>query len=230
MTAVSTIRTATRYEELNQDDNLECKSNSLGEPCFPHPFSWKEALAIISCALSFAVASIVVFEPRVALYLGQNGQFIWISLCLTLMGWCAQLPLRRIFLLLSLNSQTSTLQSIDAVLRSDPLTSQANLRIRLLLITMLALGPALSAAYKSLGGESQYSQSNLVGHFGLSSPFGKSDIGYGLSQFVNATLPWFTNPGFLTVYMALICMLLQKICLQCSMLRPQTISLACKIL
>lgn len=196
MATFSTKQPTATYEELDEDDNLECKLNSLREPCSPQTFSGKEALAIISCALSFAVATVVVFEPRVAVYWGQNRQFIWIGLCLTLMGWCAQLLLRRIFLLFSLNSQTSTLQSIDAILRSDPLTSQANLRIRVLLVLMLALGPALSATYKSLGGESRYSESNLVGQFGLSSPLGNNNIGYGLSQFVNATLPWFTNPGF----------------------------------
>lgn len=62
---------------------------------------------------------------------------------------------------------------------------------------MLALGPALSAAYKSLGGgESRYQQKDMMGQFGLTSPLGTRKIGYGLSQFINATLPWFSDPGF----------------------------------
>lgn len=63
---------------------------------------------------------------------------------------------------------------------------------------MLALGPALSVAYKSLGGgESRYIQKDTIGHFGLSEPLGtRSNVGYGILQFVNATLPWFKDPGF----------------------------------
>ena len=86
---------------------------------------------------------------------------------------------------------------MDAILRSDPLTSQAHLRVRLFLFIMVALGPALSAAYKSLGGgESRSLQNNIMGHFGLTDPLATHGyIGNGVSQFVNATLPWFKDPG-----------------------------------
>lgn len=113
------------------------------------------------------------------------------------MGWCAQLPLRRIFLVSSINSKASTLQSIDAILRSDPLTSQADLRVRLFLTVMLALGPALSAAYKSLGdGEIRYLQNDTIAQFGVAGPLTTRNTSFRLSQLVNATLPWFNNPGF----------------------------------
>ena len=36
----------------------------------------------------------------------------------------------------------------------------------------------------------------MTGQFGLIDPPGTHDIGYGLSQFVNATLPWFKDPGY----------------------------------
>lgn len=171
--------------------------DGLGISIFPITLSWKEAIAIISCAISLSIALIVVFDTKVAVYWGQTNQFIWVGLCLTLMGWCAQLPIRRIFLVLSTSSQASTLQSIDAILRSDPLTSQADWRVRLFLVLMLALGPALSAVYKSLGGgETRYLQTDMTGQFGLTDPLGTHDIGYGLSQFVGVTKLWFDDPGF----------------------------------
>ena len=62
---------------------------------------------------------------------------------------------------------------------------------------MLALGPALSASYKSLGrGESRHLQTDMTGQFGLTDPLGTLDIGYGLSQFVGVTMRWFIDPGF----------------------------------
>ena len=187
----------TDREELLENFDLDHLPKGLGIPRFPGSYSWKEKLATMCCILALAVAVIVVFEPRVAVYFGQTRQFIWIGLCLTVMGWCAQLPLRRVFLISSTNSQASTLQSIDAILRSDPLTSRADWRIRIVLFIMLGLGPALSAAYKSLGGgESRYQHNGLVGQFGLTDPPRTHNIGFGLSQFINATLPWFQDPGF----------------------------------
>ena len=191
----------TDIEEVHSDHEPDQKQDGLGIPLFPRLSSWKEAFAAVSCVLSLIVAGVVVFEPRVAVYWGQTAQFIWVGLCLTLMGWCAQLPLRRLFLISSTNSQASTLQSIDAILRSDPLTSQADWRVRLALVLMLALGPGLSIAYKSLaGGQSSYTEKDLTGQFGLTHPLGKHSIGPGQSQFVNATLPWFKDPGFNRVY------------------------------
>ena len=86
---------------------------------------------------------------------------------------------------------------MDAILRLDPLTSQAHLRVRLFLFIILALNLALSATYKSLGGsKSRYLQNNIMGHFGLTDPLGTHNyIGNGVSQFVNATLLWFKDPG-----------------------------------
>ena len=185
------------YEQLIDDHDPDQNLESLGIPTFTSSCSWKEALAIILCAVSFAVSIIVVFVSRLAVYLGQTRQFIYLGLCLTLMGWCTQLQLRRVLLMSCTNSQASTLQSMDAILRSDPLTSQAHWRVRLFLFIMLALGPALSIAYKSLGdGESRYLQNDMMGDFGLTDPLGtRSYIGNGISQFINATLPWFKDPG-----------------------------------
>ena len=190
-------KSAATYEDLADDHQSDHKSDGLGIPTFPVSFSSKEVLAIITCTSSLAVAFVVVFHPTVAVYLGQNEQYIVVGLCLTLMGWCAQLSLRRIFLVTSTSSQASTIQSIDAILRSDPLTRQADWRVCSFLVVMLTLGPALSAAYKSLGGgQSHYLQTDMIGQFGVNSPIGKYNIGYGLSQLVNATLPWFQDPGF----------------------------------
>ena len=192
------------YEVLGDDDDplhnvSEPASNlrGLGVPQSNHICSCKDVAAVVACLVSFVVAIVVVFVPKIAVYYGQTNQFIWVGLCLTLMGWCAQLPLRRLFLISSTNSKASTLQSFDAILRSDPLTTWADLRVRVLIVVMLSLGPALSVAYKTLGGgESRYRQDGVIGHFGMTGPPGTQDIGIGLSQFVNATLPWFKDPGY----------------------------------
>lgn len=89
MAIAFTNRGGATYEELAEGHDLDLKPDSLGIPTSPTSFSWKEAFAIISCTLSLTVAVIVVFEPRVAVYWGQTRQFIWVGLCLTLMGWCA---------------------------------------------------------------------------------------------------------------------------------------------
>ena len=62
---------------------------------------------------------------------------------------------------------------------------------------MLALGPALSPVYTSLGGfEGHHLQNDMIGQFGLIDPLGtRTHIGNGISQFVNATLPWWEDPG-----------------------------------
>ena len=188
---------AIQVEPFEIDHEPDQRPDNLGVPLCPRSSSWKELFAAVSCTLSFIVMIIVVFQPKAAVYWGQTRQFIWVGLCLTLMGWCAQLPLRRMMLISSLNSRASTLQSIDAILRSDPLTQQANWRVRVALTVMLAISPGLSIAYKSLGnGESRYTQKNMTGQFGLTHPLGRRSIGPGQSQFVNATLPWFNDPGF----------------------------------
>ena len=186
---------------LTDHNDPKSESSDLGLPQAPTSFSRNDAITTIACVSSFSIALTVVFNPRVAVYWGQTRQFIWVGLCLTLMGWCAQVPLRRAFLITSTNTRASTLQSIDAILRSDPMTSRANWRVRIVLSLMMGLGPVLSAGYKALGGgNSQFEERNLNGYFGLTDPPGTHDIGFGLSQFVNATLPWFKEPGINRVY------------------------------
>lgn len=43
------------YEKLTEDHDRDHGPESLGIPIFSHSYSWKDALAIISCALSLAV-------------------------------------------------------------------------------------------------------------------------------------------------------------------------------
>lgn len=185
------------HEQLLADHDDNGSPTGLGEPTASRLCSWKDYIVIVSCLISYTVAILVAFVPNYAVYWGQNRQFIWVGLCLTLMGWCAQFPLRRLFLTSSTNSRASTLQSMDAILRSDPTTARADWRVRILLTIMLGIGPALSASYKSLGGgQSQYVENDAVGQFGMIGPPGTQNIGFGISQFINATLPWFKDPGF----------------------------------
>lgn len=144
------ILLADHYEDgkpSDEDNDLA----GLAKPVSGHLYSWQDCVVVTGCLTAFIVALLVVFVPRYAIYWGQTTQFIWVGLCLTAMAWCAQLPVRRLFLVSSINSRASTLQSLDAILRSDPTVRLADWRIRLLLALMLGLGPALSVAYKALG-------------------------------------------------------------------------------
>jgi len=189
------ILLADHYEDgkpSNEDNYLA----GLGKPASGHLYSWQDYVVVTGCLTAFIVALLVVFVPRYAIYWGQTTQFIWVGLCLTAMAWCAQLPVRRLFLVSSINSRASTLQSLDAILRSDPTVRLADWRIRLLLALMLGLGPALSVAYKALGGGQSHSvRHDATAQLGLTGPPGTQNLGFGLSQFVNATLPWYKDPG-----------------------------------
>jgi hypothetical protein len=177
----------------DEDNNLA----GLGKPASSPLCSWKDCVAVAVCLIAFIVAILVVFVPHHAIYWGQTRQFIWVGLCLTVMAWCAQFPLRRLFLVSSTNSRASTLQSLDAILRSDPTVTLADWRIRLLLALMLGLGPTLSVAYKALGGGQSYSvRHDATAQLGMTGPPGTQNLGFGLSLFINATLPWFKDPGF----------------------------------
>lgn len=60
---------------------------------------------------------------------------------------------------------------------------------------MLVVAPILSIVYKTLGGGSSTSTGPDISiQIGLTGPPDTRNIGYGLSQFVNATLPWFEQP------------------------------------
>ncbi|KAF2134083.1 hypothetical protein P153DRAFT_363085 [Dothidotthia symphoricarpi CBS 119687] len=189
----TTIEPAEAY--LSRSTSIQTPEK-FGKPVANRKISRKDQLALIGCLMASSVAMVVVFVPRLAVHFGQDGQFIWIGLCLTIMGWCTQHPLRRMFLILATNSQASTLQTFDAVLRSDPFADKADWSFRFVLVIMLALNPMLSIAYKRLGdGTARYGSATVQVSTGLTGPPGTQNIGYGLSQFVNATLPWFQGSG-----------------------------------
>ena len=184
-------------ELLTRGRDRDVGSTALGKPTTSHICSWKDYVAVIICLVACTVAVLVVFVPRYAVYFGQTRQFIWVGLCLNVMAWCALYTLRRLFLICTAESKAATLQSLDAILRSDPTTMLADWRISVALTFVLALGPALSIAYKSLGGgRSHYIQHHENVQLGMTGPPGTQNLGFGLSQFVNATLPWFKDPGF----------------------------------
>lgn len=176
-------------------------SESIGIPTERSETSWQDNFAIVCCFISFTIAVCIVFVQRWAVYWTETGQFVYIGLTLTFMTFCTQFFVRRLFLVLSLKVRpSSTLQSIDAVIRSDPFASKAHWSTRTLLLAMLLIPAGLSAAYKLLGGgDSSYVGSRTT-QIGLTGPPGTQNIGYGLSLFVNATLPWFEQPGFARPY------------------------------
>ncbi|KAL6720508.1 hypothetical protein ACLMJK_002432 [Lecanora helva] len=113
------------------------------------------------------------------------------------MAGCAKIPLRRLFLIWIAESTSPSLQSLDAVIRNDPTAVLKDWRISGILNSVVILSPALSVAYKSLGGgHSHYVQLSDTVQIGLTGPPGTQNLGFGLSQFINATLPWFKDPGF----------------------------------
>ena len=187
------------HEQILLADHDEDNNNQagLGQPASSQSCSWKDGVAVAACLTAFIVAMLVVFVPQYAIHWGQTRQFIWVGLCLTVMAWCAQFPLQRLFLISSTNSRASTLQSLDAILRFDPTVSLADWRIRVLLALTLGLGPALSVAYKALGGGQSHSVHRAATvQLGMTGPPGTQNLGFGLSLFTNATLPWFKDPGF----------------------------------
>lgn len=95
----------------------------------------------------------------------------------------------------------TTLQNLNAILFSDPLCDHASWWYRPIFVAMLGIPLALGAAYKSFsGGQSGSSNFSEDLHFGMTGPPSTQHIGYGLSLFVNATLPWFSDPGFQRTY------------------------------
>ena len=94
MASFGVDQTGSAHEQLNEHHDLDHASKGLGIPTYPQTFGWEEVLAIVSCLGNLSVAMIVVYIPRIAVNLGQTKQFIIIGLCLTSMGWSAQLPLR----------------------------------------------------------------------------------------------------------------------------------------
>lgn len=119
---------------------------TLGKLATNHLCSWKDYLAIVANLLSLMIGIAIVFEPGFAAYWGQMKQFVWIGLYLTIMAWCAQLSLRRLFLMSSVNSQASTFAGwpelsydIPVIEHTTAMTIQPGWGI----IVVLALYPAI---------------------------------------------------------------------------------------
>ena len=128
----------------------------------------------------------------------ESRQLIVVGFLLGIMNLCLSSVTTTLFLLLEARFGPSTLHNYDGILRSNCLRSRLSLVWRLILVLMMALPLALSAAYKNfLGGESavQVNGTTYIGnasYYGMFAPPGLQSVGQktGISLFANATLPF----------------------------------------
>jgi hypothetical protein len=168
---------------------------TLGVPIAKRLVSLSDCLHVLVCLASFIVAFGSVNDVSLAAKLGQINQLKVVGLTLSIMAYCTSTQVQLFLLYLEAASKNSALQNFDGILRLSPTARQlsAVYRIALTLLFMLPLG--LSISYKSfVGGSTTLPGSSITGPFGATGPPGTQNVGYGLSLFVNATLPWFEDP------------------------------------
>ncbi|KAI1619416.1 hypothetical protein EDD37DRAFT_614017 [Exophiala viscosa] len=181
-------------------------TGALGIPSTKPRISVRTGFLTVGCCLAFAVAVATVQIESLAVELGQTYQLVVIGLMLSLMWYCAQRQIQ--LALLSIEARhrcptkgTSMLQNLDAILTLNPLGSHVNICYRVVIGVLLLLPLGLSAGYKIFsGGYSNSPATVSQAYFGITGPPGTQNIGYGVSLFVNTTLPWFDDPGFDRVY------------------------------
>ena len=178
------------------------EGKALGKPAKRELLTWKDYCIVITCLLSAAGAVVSVADEMVAVRIGQQYQLVILGFCLSVMAYCAEKHV--LYLLVSIETSShgksgkpTTLQDLDAILCCDPLSDFTSLRYRQVLLGIIALPLGLSAAYKTFqGGQSSWEITRGAMDFGLTGAPGTQHIGFGVSLFVNATLPWFSDPGF----------------------------------
>ncbi|RDW63405.1 hypothetical protein BP6252_10950 [Coleophoma cylindrospora] len=187
-------------------DNLRSPRTAppLGEPQAKSRISILDILGFILSLTCLATALVCVLKPSVAVSLGQTNQLIVIGFLLSLMGYCTTFQVKQLLLAYEAQCGRTTLQNLDALLTSG-LTGAIGKNIRtsyrISLLLLFALPLVLSVGYKTFTNGSSRGDPYLVpGSFGATGPPGIQNIGFGLSLFVNATIPWFEDPGFQRAY------------------------------
>lgn len=174
-------------------------TNRLGKPTKKSViYIWDVAIVFLSFAC-LGLGLITVVSGRVAWHLGTgNLQLIVLGFLLSIMNLCLGSIAQVFFVLREARFGYSTLQNYEGLLRNSPLGSQLSLIWRIILIFMMVLPLALSAAYKSFGGGQSaisFNSSTLItnaSYYGMFAPPGLQGFGAntGISLFSNATTPF----------------------------------------
>ncbi|KAK5047564.1 hypothetical protein LTR84_006661 [Exophiala bonariae] len=147
-------------------------------------------------------ALLIVFQSRLAIWLGQINQLIGIGFLLAIMAMCLEGLMLRTALIHTATRSGSSIQDLDALLRKDPFSSRhVHIAYRILLFLLLGLPLLLSVAYKKfVGGESTIIVDHGDGFFGFSSTPGKQRIGDGLSILSDVYVPFWISPELNQTY------------------------------
>ncbi|PMD45636.1 hypothetical protein L207DRAFT_578542 [Hyaloscypha variabilis F] len=190
------------YRLLSPEQEMEdVQPLAVGKPQHKNRLSITDIVTAILCICFFAIAFICVRSANIALELGQKNQLIVVGLLLSLMGLCTSKQVLRLLAAIEASTGKTTLQNLDAILSSSIISSQTSFQYRMALALLLATPLALSVGYKRFQGGTTSKMLSIEDlQFGLTGPPGTQDIGYGLSLFVNATLPWFADPRLHSAY------------------------------
>ncbi|RDW57290.1 hypothetical protein BP5796_12740 [Coleophoma crateriformis] len=176
----------------------------LGEPQAKSRISILDILGFILSLTCLSIALICILKSSVAVRLGQTNQLIVIGFLLSLMGYCTTFQVKKLLLTYEARSGRTTLQNLDALLTSGligAIGKNVQIGYRILLLLLFALPLVSSVGYKTFtNGSSRGDPYPVPGSFGATGPPGIQNIGFGLSLFVNARVPWFEDPGFQRAY------------------------------
>lgn len=176
-------------------------SRSVGLPRAKRQLTGKQSTVAVACLIAFAASLVTVFDSSVAIGLGQAYQLIVIGFLLSIMGICLSTEARSFLIAYEAGSSNVLLQNLEGISQLQFTGDHVQLGHRIVIFLVLALPVALSVAYKTFqGGFTQGSTHSSTADFGTVGPPGTLGIGWGLSLFINATLPWFGNPGFNQTY------------------------------
>ena len=174
---------------------------SLGKPCRIQQLSRIDFGAVLLSCIASILAILAVFNSYTAIALGQTNQLVVLGLMLSLMGFCTQRQVQKLMLLYEVRYGASTLQNLDAILRSDCFVAMTSWQPRSALLFLILLPLALSISYKKFtGGTTERMASAPDLEFGPTAAPGLQLIGNGLSLLVNVYLPFWTHPALGRTY------------------------------
>ncbi|KAH7124754.1 hypothetical protein EDB81DRAFT_765540 [Dactylonectria macrodidyma] len=177
-----------------------------GIPTRKRLLNWKEILLVMTCLVTCIIGVVTVGAKYVAVRIGQTYQLVILGFCISIMGFCTRKSLQRLLLCIETSrgatvQRPTILQNLDAILFCNPIAEGSDWHYRLILLVLLLAPLGFGAAYKIFsGGESTMELNTRNLTYGLTGPPGTQHVGFGLSQFVNATSSWLFDPGFNRTY------------------------------
>ena len=174
---------------------------SLGKPRESQGVSQADCAIGLGCCIAAILALITVFDKAIAIALGQTYQLVAVGFLLSMMALCAQRQVQKFLLLWEIRHGHSTLQNLDAILRSEYFASQFSWQPRIGMWFTLLLPLGLAVAYKTFtSGATERSEASPNMLFGLTAAPGYQRIGNGLSLMINAYLPFWLHPAIGRTY------------------------------